>query len=265
MDSWRGYRVDRWRFRAPAPAPVQPVSRRDKTRFAANAVLFDWLSLLPAQIWVEPTFADTGRSRRCLRVCRTPFLLILLAPAVLPGLFSSVPRAAPTSLAGGAGWAMGDVSRSFLAWFLGVSTWWAGILLGLAIIKVLLRLSEPPFAPDPAVVDHPLRPDHGLATCHEAGCPGAGCLYGGAQPTGERPFLCSGRYELRQSIAMFFGLVLRTYVAMGNFPFLYEDWVSPAVAICAALGILAMFYTFIALQLRPWHLPMILGLAVYLV
>ena len=64
----------------------------DRAGFVINSLLFDWLVFTPAQNLVEPASEDVRRIQRFLRTCRTPFLLLLLAPAVLPGSLRQSPE-----------------------------------------------------------------------------------------------------------------------------------------------------------------------------
>lgn len=272
---WSGTILCRWLPGVRGTAPPQAASNapqpgiHDRARFFINSLFFDWLAFLPFQIWVEPKYADVKRLRRFLRACRTPFLLMLMAPAWLPGLFVMVPRGTPTSWPGWESlWEIRDVSRDPVGWLIGVVTWQAGILLGVAIVKVALRVSEwlwVLFVGEEglAEIDQPFAQRPQDWQCLEAACPAPGCTNGPFQQVVERPPQCKGWYELRKSIAVFFALVLLLYLAMGNIPWVYNRWVSPAFAICAALGILAMIYSLIALQRRVWQLPMVLALMVY--
>ena len=64
--------------------------------------------------------------------------------------------------------------------------------------------------------------------------------------------------------ALFFVLAAVVYLAMGADTPIYEDFVSPAFAICAALGIVAMVYALIAFQTRNWQFPALLLIVGYL-
>jgi len=71
----------------------------DYLSFGMN-LLFDPIAVTPAQSWLEPNRANSLRLQRFLRTARGPFLLLLLAPALLPAAFPEVPRAAPTGKLG---------------------------------------------------------------------------------------------------------------------------------------------------------------------
>lgn len=63
--------------------------------FWANG-LFDPLGVTRFQRWLEPHQENALMMQRFLRAARGPFLVMLVAPAVLPAVFSKVPHAAPT-------------------------------------------------------------------------------------------------------------------------------------------------------------------------
>lgn len=94
------------------------------------------------------------RLQRFLRVARVPFLVLLALPAILPDVFSAVPAFAPRSL-----WiwpglgdaidanlpARGPAGYALIAFLyvLGTLIWVAGILAGVFVVKLFLRVSEP--------------------------------------------------------------------------------------------------------------------------
>ena len=97
-----------------------------------------------------------------------------------------------------------------------------------------------------------------------AACPAAGCPFGPSMVDRRPPADCRARRHIRRSIVTFFGIALAVYVAMGNLPILYRSFVSPAVAICAALGIMALVYALIVFQPRRWQLPLIVAIVAWL-
>ncbi len=67
----------------------------DYLTFGMN-ILIDPIVITPIQSLLEPDQENSLKLQRFLRVARGPFLLLLLAPALLPAVFPEVPRAAPT-------------------------------------------------------------------------------------------------------------------------------------------------------------------------
>jgi hypothetical protein len=78
---------------ASAPAEVRGTNRLDRISYALNAALFDWSAVLPIQESLEPRSPNVRRLQRFLRTARTPFLVLLMAPAMLPMFFTQVPGA----------------------------------------------------------------------------------------------------------------------------------------------------------------------------
>jgi hypothetical protein len=263
----------------PPPEPQDaPTSIRsaptwvDLLKFCANVVL-DPISISPLQGWVEPRQENQLRLQRFLRTCRTPFLLLLLAPAVLPGVFTEVPRIAPT---GGlwTRWRPHDVSRLLQdpgAYLLGIAAWLLGIELGVLVIKGLIRLSEVTnvfFAPSAVVpvAGQPewVRADSACPLFAAGGCPGAGCPRGVARSGESAPQGCRAWWIHLRGILVFIGVFLATYVAMGTIRPIYDNVVSPAFAICALLGILAMAYALVAFLPKRAHVPVVVLLVAWL-
>lgn len=121
--------------------------RRDHARFALNA-LIDPVALTPLQSWLDVGPGNTHRLQSFLRAARGPFLLLLLAPAVLPAAFPAVPHAAPTGMLGpfyGTGYEPPnlDVTRSIKGYLIGLAAWLLGIQAGVLIIKGFLRCARP--------------------------------------------------------------------------------------------------------------------------
>jgi hypothetical protein len=245
------------RLPRPRPTPIDPPpGRLDKVKFGLNAVI-DPIAVSPFQTWLEPKRANQIRLQRFLRTCRTPFLLLLMAPAFLPGFFARVPRVAPTV-------GLWDDSRVYdtghpLGYLVGIVCWLTGIGLGVTFIKGLIRLSELPYAGRPArrggaaaataIQAVVWRPDwvHRDERCRWAaqGCPRPGCPRGEPEPGRQPPAGCRARRLFNVSIATFIVMFVAVYVAIGNVPALYRI-ATPAFAICALLGILAMAYALIA-------------------
>jgi hypothetical protein len=255
----------------PHPLPQGPQPRlSDRILFALHAIV-DPLSVTPFQWLLDPRRENQVRLQRFLRTCRTPFLLLLWAPAVLPGVFSQVPRVAPT---GGLGLAdpppIWNVAR-FLeggdhlkGYFLGLASWLLGMAVAVTLVKVLIRLTEllptrPTTGAPPAAVggtpewvradqDCPLA--RGAAGCPSGDCP-RGARISGVGPPSE----CRARRMMRGSVLVLVLFFLSTYVLLRVVPPL-NDLVSPAFAICALLGVIAMAFAIVA-QFRPLARPLV--------
>ena len=242
----------------------------DSAGFLINSLLFDWLVFTPAQNLVEPASEDVRRIQRFLRTCRTPFLLLLLAPALLPRAFTAVPRGAPAKpswnslIAGENATPSGpvlSVASTGSGWLDGLVVWIAGIALGVAVVKAVLRLSELPYHHEFKPVER--SPDHRVPSCPRKRCPARGCPYGHADHVSEPPSRCRARSDIRESIVVFFVCVLLFYVIYGNVKWVYDVLLSPpAFAIFAALGFLTVLVSFVALQRRSWQVPIVLILVV---
>ena len=126
------------------PGPVV-VGWADYWRFVLN-VLIDPVAMTPLQTWLDLGPGNTRRLQRFLRTARGPFLLLLLAPAVLPAVFPAVPHVAPTGMLG---WFNDrgyqprnlDVSRDIAGYWIGLAAWLLGIVAGVLLIKVCLSLA----------------------------------------------------------------------------------------------------------------------------
>ena len=111
------------------------------------STLIDPIAITPVQSLLEPDQENSLRLQRFLRAARGPFLLLLLAPALLPAVFTEVPRAAPTGKLGLEGPLHPgepptyDVSRYLEGYLLGLAAWLLGIQAGVLIIKVFIRFS----------------------------------------------------------------------------------------------------------------------------
>jgi hypothetical protein len=277
----------------PLPAELErPPRPVDRFVFRLNAII-DPISVLPPQSWLDPPPPGAGnwrgwgnqvRLQRFLRTCRTPFLLLLLAPAALPAVFTQVPRVAPTGKLWRAAPPVYDSARELAGYALSLATWYLGVGVGVLAVKLLIRLSRELYVavealnrwgviPDsilqsPADVppdDVPL-PDREAWVRRAERCPlgedcpvRAGCPRSEPVPGGERaPGRCLALWQKRIAIAAFFLIFLATYAAMGNIPLLYQQVLSPAFAICAALGIAAMAYALIAFLPKWVQVPLFL-------
>jgi predicted acylesterase/phospholipase RssA len=119
----------------------------DYLTFGFNTLL-DPIAITPVQLFLEPNQENTLMLQRFLRAARAPFLLMLLAPAALPLVFSEVPHAAPTGKLG-LEWIFQleqpptyDVSRHFGGYLIGLAAWLLGIYSGLLVIKASIRFSS---------------------------------------------------------------------------------------------------------------------------
>jgi len=114
---------------------------------AGMNVFIDFVSITPLQSWLEPDRENALRLQRFLRAARGPFLLLLVAPALLPSVFTEVPRAAPTGKLGLEGLLhleqppTYDVSRHLVGYVIGLAAWLLGIQFGVLIIKFFIRSS----------------------------------------------------------------------------------------------------------------------------
>lgn len=236
--------------------PAVPLGRGDYAMFALNAVV-DPVALTPAQAWLDVDLPNTLRLQRFLRAARGPFLLLLLAPAVLPRAFP-VPHAAPTGrleLIYGMGEPPDlDVTHSVPGYLLGVLAWLQGVLVGVLVIKLLLRLAQLVHRTRCAEAaiqlghwfdaalrrtwsrgDRPVAgagaPRRGVAgdfvgsshkDCQIADCPGVGCPRAVPAPSRAHPAGCQSRDEVRASGLVFAGVFLGVFVFFGLSRYLRE-------------------------------------------
>jgi hypothetical protein len=119
----------------------------DYLTFGMNT-LIDPTAITPVQLLLEPNQENSLMLQRFLRAARGPFLLLLVAPALLPAVFTEVPRAAPTGKLG-LEWLLHvdgpptyNVSRHLGGYLIGLAAWLLGIQAGVLIIKALIRLSS---------------------------------------------------------------------------------------------------------------------------
>jgi hypothetical protein len=170
---------------------------------------------------VGPAPDEAGRLGRFLIAAGAPFLLLLLAPALLPAAFPRVPRSAPDVLISREriGPALGrtmSVTSNPLAYALGLLAWAAGIALGIYLVALSIRWAE---------------------------------TVGQWLPIPGADGLDAGRRSL-----LSFGAVLVLFYAVLSFRPIYETVVSPSFAICALLGLCATAYAGVA-YIFHWSLP----------
>ena len=148
------HRIEGWYSRWLPLAAARPDNPRwagielrwwDYLTFGMN-LLIDPIVITPVQSLLEPDQENSLRLQRFLRVARGPFLLLLLAPALLPAVFTEVPRAAPTGKLGLESLHSGapptyDVSRDLGGYLLGLAAWLLGIQAGVLIVKAFIRFS----------------------------------------------------------------------------------------------------------------------------
>jgi hypothetical protein len=305
---------DWWRHRAPRlvapPSPTlaavpgfpQPTFL-ERVGFVFN-VLIDPVSITPFQSWLDPRQETATLLQRFLRTARTPFLLLLLAPAVLPRFFYEVPRVAPTRdlwTGAGSGDEVIDITRNWGAYIFAIATWLAGIIAAVLFIKVLIRLSDffharsrwnpgvrpvnfPPPGPAAWVTAHRLCPHHGAPS----GCPGAGCPRGEPVPGEQSPPECESRRQINTSMVVFVSIFLGIYMLLGytrhqmnslrcdalrtgvnldTLRFSLAELLStqtPGFAICALLALLAMGLGIVASLPRLLRLPVTVGFLIWL-
>jgi hypothetical protein len=172
---------------------------------------------------------------RFLRLVRLPFLSLLALPAFLPGAFPTVPRyapvladkvvalgAVPEPAFGRAVLKNPDVDGNPLAWLIGLPVWLVGIGLGVLIIKLGIHVS--PLSDK--VIRRLLERFKRAKVGQRLGDPGR-----------RSP-------EKEASIFTFFMIVIVFYIFLNT---MIYDWVSPAFAICALLGLLAIGCALLAL------------------
>ena len=277
----------------PEPYPEPRLAGRPPTSFEVvlfclNNAAFDPISLTPLAPSLE-TWGHQLRLQRFLRACRTPFLLSLLAPAALPALFTQVPRTAPTGGPGIISPRVYDVALDLRGYAIGLLAWWLGIVCGVAIIRGLIAWSGAFHRKDAdyeargeARPDAPgsadwVRADRACRWATE-GCPLRSCPRSKPGEGGPPPDDCRARRMILLSIFVYFAIFLVVYVAAARVPFLYNSLVSPAMAICATIGVLAMavstldfiprliqvYTTRRRLQKRMVQLPLVLFLVFWL-
>jgi hypothetical protein len=253
--------------------------------------LLDPIVVTPVQSWLEPDREHSLRLQRFLRAARGPFLLLLLAPALLPAVFTEVPRAAPTGMLSLEGLLhlaeppTYDVSRLLGVYLLGLAAWLLGIQVGVLIVKIFVRSSTllygragEVFGASPAGDgESPASPNrHGPNTQTDTGSlPGSpqGEPSGGPSSPTDRP----GRVQLRVAPSIFALLFLATYVALGWVRHLRETDVlprypafglplfdiPPAFPICVVLAVLAMGYATVTYLPRSRQIPVVLLLVAW--
>jgi hypothetical protein len=299
---WRG-----WAPRLVAqPSPAQPAAEPslvDRAGFVFN-VLIDPVSITPFQSWLDPRHETAILLQRFLRTTRTPFLLLLLAPAVLPRFFYQVPRVAPTQNLGhdfGFRYGVIDVTRHWGAYVFAIATWLLGVVAGVFVIKVLIRFSDylhsssrwspgvppsgfPPPGPAAWITANAECPNRNAPT----NCPGVGCPRGEPVAGTEPPQNCLSKSQLNTSILGFSLVFFVIYILMGyarsrmtllrsealkngvdlhTFGFHVADSLSnltPGFAIFALLAFLAMGLGLVASLPRLARLPIAAGFLVWL-
>jgi len=155
------HRIEGWYSRRLPMAAVRPDDPRwagielrlwDYLMFGMST-LIDPIAITPVQSWLEPDRENSLRLQRFLRAARGPFLLLLLAPALLPAVFTEVPRAAPTGKLGLEGLLhlaeppIYDVSRHLGGYLLGLAAWLLGIQAGAVAPVPRISTKFGPFSP----------------------------------------------------------------------------------------------------------------------
>jgi len=231
----RGLRVD------PPSQAARPVRWSDYLIFFANVVL-DPLSISPFQNWVEPTRPNQRLLQRFLRTCRTPFLLSLLAPALFPAVFSWVPKLAPTS------GPPRDVRHDLFGYAMAVAAWLLGIVIGVFVIKVFIRLSELFYALIPQegeiaaadeggrILADPVCPRRSSGECPADGCPRQAIRVDPEVPWRRRAILWLRLVILL--LVVLFWLICRFSSAAP----LFARTVAPGFAFLIAIGIVALAF-----------------------
>ena len=151
--------------------------------------------------------------------------------------------------------------------------WIAGIVLGVATVKVILLFLEliPRFAERDTPRHYDLNPferspGHRMPSCPQELCPANGCPYGPAANVSEPPYPCLARSVIWASICFYFIGFLLFFVTYGQQRWLYDVvFYSPAFAIFVALGFLTVLVglvSFVAMQWRSLQVPIVLILVV---
>ena len=155
-----------------------PISRLDLILFAVNAALFDWTALTPVQTVLEPRKLNNLQLQRFLRTCRTPPLVLPIAPAFLPAFFPRVPNGGteggPITLLIGSAYPL--VAQRVD----GVLAWQLGIVIGVFLVKLVLRLCDFRFFGFQLVGADAARAIPDGYCPHTSLCPAPGCPLGGA-------------------------------------------------------------------------------------
>jgi predicted acylesterase/phospholipase RssA len=243
------------------------------------------------------TTSDLLRLRRFLRAASPPFLVLLLAPAVVPSAFPAVPHRAPESLfrvhlfeptgTGGSLWEQLDATRSPRAWAFGLLVWGSGIALGYVTLRLVFRLSgalyrgyvwlkgrvaaevaaasdrgRPDATPAPAAAG--AEPSGREPACTVAGCPLEGCpnrpYAEASDPLSDCAAETARRAEHRRGIWTFLAMVALVYATLR---WVLYPYVSPAFAICALLGIVATGYSVVAYFYPRWKVVAVAVIALW--
>jgi hypothetical protein len=229
-----------------------PEDQHVKVMRRINDFLGRWSILkLPFGGWLEPKKGNAVELSRFLRAARFPFLVLLLLPALLPLVFSNVPRYAPVftnhpkSLLIWTGlsnffstWkSQADVSAHVPAYLIGLAVWAAGLVTGVVLVKLAIKatcLLNPLTTRVDAIVFPRVRR---VAKRLDG-------LLGGPSTRSLAPRIPHAKLN---SIITFFVVVVLCYAALSTVFFESYDFgifeyrgVAPAFAICALLGILAM-------------------------
>lgn len=272
----------------------------DYLTFGMN-LLIDPIVITPVQSLLEPDQENSLRLQRFLRVARGPFLLLLLAPALLPAVFTEVPRAAPTGKLGLESLGLPptyDVSRHLGGYLLGLAAWLLGIQAGVLIVKAFIRFStllHGTWISNIArwlvqSVCWGLQRSRGMAMVRAAygrvgevfgagppgdpeswvrpdpQCPNAvadACPVAGC-PRSEPTVEPSSPPDCLARGQLRFAAIVFALLFLATYLFglpLFD--LPPAFAICAALAVLAIGYAAIAYLPRTWQIPVVLVLVAW--
>ena len=208
---------------------------------------------LPFGSWLEPVEGTNAwLLGRYLRVARTPFLLALSLPALLPSVFVNVPRTAPVFPAAPA-W-VGEwlvlrpesrgADADFRAYLLGLFFWGAGIVAGVLVIKLFIvsarRVNSTVFWAWDWLAEH--RGQSRVARVYRAAREAAGARGLIVVPRvdeGPTRGLLAVEPAMVRSIRAFLALFALAYLAMCG---VGDRWlpVPPAMAICTMLALGSM-------------------------
>ena len=227
---------------------------------------------LPFGGWLEPSRGNAVELSQFLRTARFPFLMLLLLPALLPLVFSNVPRYAPVAsddlktLLNRADlsdlfdeWNRHpDVSAHAPAYLIGLAVWTAGLVTGVVLVKLAIKTTSwlnLLVSQLDAIVFPPVRRVFRRLSD----------LLGG--PT-TRPSATRISDAKLNSVITFFVVTILCYAALSTVFYGSHDLglfkyvgVAPAFAICALLGILAMASVAIELM-RPRFRLLVVAVAI---
>lgn len=113
----------------------------DETKDKVEGFLRQYGADLGFGTWIEPEYPDSRNLSHFLRTVRLPFLTLLILPALFPLPFEFVPKQAPVWHPGST--AVEDhVAGTIGAYLWSLLVWCSGILFGVLLIKVCIRVGD---------------------------------------------------------------------------------------------------------------------------